>query len=125
MSDLATLYDPVHGTSVDFMMDGDWQPSVHEEGSLHYPKGWGFATKLTDGTKGIGGQFTLVSTNEAMDDLVETLMQVSTPLVLTLPNGDVYNINLDPASDRTGTVQFSLMLWQYVNKWTVIYAQAA
>lgn len=125
MADYATLTDSGAGGSVNFMMDKDWRPTIKERGGLFYPLGHAFPVKNTDGTKGIGGEFTIVSTSDTMDAAVRTLLASVDTMTLTLPTGESYTITLDPSTDRTGTAQFSLMLWQWVNVWTVRYVQVA
>lgn len=123
MSDYATLTDTVTSDTITFMMNPDWKPVIHEEGSLWYPFGYGYAVKSTDGTKGVGGILTIASTSDAMDTTVKTLLQSNNLLKLVMPNADVYYLIWDPATDRKGTSLFSLMGWQPVNTWTVYYVE--
>ncbi len=124
MTDYATLTDTVTGTTVSFMMQSAWTPKIHEEGQLFYPLDYGFPVKLTNGTKGVGGTLSIVSTSTAMDVTVRTLLESPNALTLTLPTGDSYNIMWD-AQDRGGSAQFSLMGWNYVNVWTATYFQVS
>ena len=126
MSDYCHLVDPLNTPgAIDFMIDPDWQPIVHEVGGVYYPLGYNFATKSTDGMKGIGGILKIASTSDAMDVLVKALLQTPTQLNLTMPNGDTYGIAWDPRQESKGSSQFSLMGWQPVNIWTAYYIQVA
>lgn len=125
VSALALLIDAVTGDSVAFLMNPDWQPIVHEEGSLQYPIGDNFAWKLTDGTKGIGGRLTIATTSNAQDAIVKRLMQSVNELHLSLPTGDSWPIMWNPATDRKGASPFSYMNWQPVNTWTAEYVQTS
>ncbi len=124
MTDYATLTDTVAGTTVSFMMQGAWTPTIHEEAQLYYPLDYGFAVKLTNGVKGVGGSLTIVSTSTAMDVTVKTLLESPNALTLTLPTGDSYTIMWD-AQDRHGSSQFSLMGWNPVTIWTATYFQVS
>ena len=130
MTTYATLVDPLNTPgSVDFIMDGNFQQTVHEVGQLWYPLGLGYATKSSDGSKGLGGILIITTTSDAQNALVRVLMQTNTPLTLTLPNGDSYSIMWDPAMDRKFTQQFSLMAQDGnvppIGNWTATFVQAA
>jgi hypothetical protein len=128
MSTLATLEDTVTLASVSFMMNPGWEPTIHEEGMLWYPLGNLYATKSTDGTKGVGGKFTIVCTSDTMEANVITLLTSLNPLLLTLPNGSNYHITIDPATDRKGNKVFSMMENPDVppiNTFEVVYAQVS
>jgi len=123
MTDYATLSDGTHTAT--FIMDKDWRPAIEEVGAKHSPLGYPFFVKSTGGTKGVGGSFDIVSDNDTDTATVITILKGTGQLTLTLPNGDSYAITLDPATPRTGSKQFSLMLWFPVMVWTVSYFQVA
>jgi hypothetical protein len=128
MTDYATLTDTVTETSVDFIMNPGWEPSIPEVGSLIQELGNPFPIKLTDGTKGIQGTFTIVSTSDAMDATVIELAQSINVLLLTLPNGDDYYIVWNPGSPRKGNKPFVSMAAEGIpplNTWTFDYVQVA
>ena len=120
----ATLTDPVGGTTINFISSGNLQQTVHENAALWEPLGFEGYVKSTDGTKGLGGILSITATSDAENALVRTLMQVVTPLDLTLPNGDFYSIMWDPTTDRKATAQFSLLGWQPIWEWTAYYVEA-
>ena len=121
----ATLYDTVTFTTVNFMMDPDWQPAINEPNAgIFYPLGNSFGVKSTDGTKGISGTLTIVTTSDAMEATVMTLLQSTNQLTLTMPNGTSYGIVWDGQA-RKGKKPFSLMTWQPINTWTCSYIQVA
>lgn len=121
----ATLTDTVTLTSVQFYMKNGWKPSTHRVGALYYPLGNPVPTQSTDGNKGLGGTFDIISTSPAMDANVYALVTSLNPLTLTLPDGRAFTIQIDPATDPQGDAQFSLWNWRYLNIWTVKYYQAA
>ena len=126
MSDYATLEDPNNpGGIITFMMSNPWQPVIDEIAALYPPLGYGGYVKSTDGTKGVGGILSIVSTNDTMDAAILVLMQTVTELILTMPNGDVYNIFSDPGTQRKGSKQFSLMnTTTPINIWTFYYKES-
>jgi hypothetical protein len=123
MTAYATLTDPIGGTTIEFVASGNFQQTVHENAALYEPLGYQGFVKSTDGTKGLGGILAITATSDEMNANVRTLMQVVTPLTLTLPNGDEYSIMWDPQTDRKATAQFSLLNWQPVWEWTAYYVQ--
>jgi hypothetical protein len=128
MTTTANLTDTVTSTSLDFIMDTSWEPSIPEVGSLQYELGNDFPIKLTDGTKGIQGTFNIVSTSDEMDATVIELATSINVLLLTLPNGDEYYIVWNPSSPRKGNKPFKTMQvpgQPPINTWTFDYVQVA
>ena len=116
------------GESLDFVMESDWQPSAHEEGMMLYPAGYPFPVKLTGGVKGLDGEFTIVSTSPAMDQIVMDIRQANNTCILTIPTaagGLRYGIVFDPAQDVKGVTKFSQMLWQWITVFTIRYFQVS
>jgi hypothetical protein len=122
----ATLSDTVTDVSVDFMMSPDFEPAIHEVGAIFWPLNYPYAIKSTDGARQTGpGIFTITSTSDDMDYTVQELLQSDNVLLLTLPTGDTYYFVIDPQTDRKGKAQFSYMLWQFINIWTIYTAPVA
>lgn len=128
MSDYATLYDATSDITIEFMMNPAWQPAITEIGSVQYELGGSFGIVLSDGTRGIAGTMTIVSTSDTMDAQVIALLSAPTTKVLTMPNGDTYTIYFTPGTARKGSKQFSLMQASPappINTWTVDYIEVA
>ena len=110
--------------AIDFMMDPDWEPQVEESGALYKPLGYGGYVKSSDGTMGVGGIITIVSTDDTMDAKILVLMKTVTTLQLRMPNSDTYNIFSDPRQIRKGAKPFSLQNTPTpINIWTFYYVE--
>jgi hypothetical protein len=124
----ATLTDTVLLTTIDFVMESDWKPRIHEEAGIFYPLGNQYPTKLTDGVKGTDGELTIVSTSYAMDNVIVAMRKTNNVQTLKIPTpaGTLsFDIMWDPATDMTGTTKFSQLLWQWVTVWSAKYFQVA
>jgi hypothetical protein len=126
MSDYATLTDTVTEDTITFMMNPNWAPTIEEVGGKWYPFGYGYATISTDGTKGVSGTLTIVTTSDEMEATTKTILQSVNVKELVMPNGVTYYISFDPTSPRKGAQPFSLMVTPTpINTWTVDYVEVA
>ena len=124
----AQLIDTVTFTSICFLMNPAWLPKMHQVGAVWYPLGYPYAAVSSDGTKGVAGTITVVSTSHAMDVTCRALFASTNVLELNLPTGETYYIAWDPSVDRTGNLPFSYMDnpdIPPVNTWTAAYVEVA
>jgi hypothetical protein len=122
----AIMTDTITELEIEFIMQADWEPAIIEVGSILYELGNNFGILLTDGTKGVGGTLTIVSTTDDMAADVITMLSSSNVKELIMPNGDTYYIVFDPGTARKGSQQFALMSSTTpISVWTVDYIQVA
>lgn len=101
-ADWVYLSDPtVPGSAVQCLLNGDWQPVIHEELTLYYPIGRQTGIKSTDGTKGISGTVDLLTSTVAARHALEALVEQADTLYLQLPVEGHY---ITTSADRAGAV---------------------
>lgn len=104
----AWLLDPTSPSSaVGFVMNGNWQPLIHEVGQVYYPVGYGAATKSTDGSKGVGGTIPIFTSSVAQDAAIRSLIEATDVLCLLTPQRGAFYLMHDPSQDTRSQLPFS------------------
>jgi hypothetical protein len=88
-------------SAVGCLLDSDWSPVIHEEMQVYYPIGRANGVKSTDGTKGLSGSVSLLTSTDAQRKSLEALLAGTETLLLQLPTESHY-VAID--GDRQGSV---------------------
>jgi hypothetical protein len=114
-------------TTVNFVGNPDLKSILHSNGAAYDPLGYGFTVVSVDVIReGVTWTMVAIPSTQTNDDALKALLKGGNELTITYPDGvTTMNVVVDPATDPAGEEQFSTILWQLVNTWTVKFWQSS